>query len=570
MHRALALSLITVSAILLFWRLDGVPLWRDEATTGVWSRAMVESGSGAPYVYRGGQLMAQADDGHDFNSRLLPAMQSYLQFYVAAGSFKLFGASDWSARLPFAAAGGATLVVLYRIGGTLFGAGPAALAAPALAVFSIFFLNAARQGRYYILVALAASLLLLEFSRYLTDSNIKIKRSFYIKIFLYGLLLYLANYVSFAGFWAALSLFVVIERDRRMLLGFGAVTAALAAVGGVEFWLLHSEFAAAWPPPEPRALGEIYQGALANRGRDIWRAIPLVFLVPAAFRLWLSALGGKRPSLPMRLGMASSVLIVLSPLALIDYAELREWAPPWAFWLFAAACLIVPLTLWFCWAGLEKRSPAARAALLAGLVLVVSPALTIALGKNKALTRHYYQILPASVILCSLAVAAIDRRGRNRAASLGLFAALALWPNLDLQMGGTDQVVQRQFTRDRSYNGPLIDFFSRNLQPGDKVAFVRNVKGMALYFQFPEMHWVELLSSEAPHNRRFRGVIADDQFDDARVADWYVVWDPRGKTPKGLDDSFEKVWEYSYSYLQSWWDRERKPTTRKYEVYRRR
>ena len=115
MYRLLAALLIVVSAITLFWRLDAAPIWRDEATTATWARLMAETDVWIPYVYSDGQLIVQAPDGHDVNSKLLPAMQSYLQFYVSAVSFKLFGVSTWAARIPYALIGAATLIILWRV-----------------------------------------------------------------------------------------------------------------------------------------------------------------------------------------------------------------------------------------------------------------------------------------------------------------------------------------------------------------------------------------------------------------------------------------------------------------------
>ena len=72
-----------------------------------------------------------------------------------------------------------------------------------------------------------------------------------------------------------------------------------------------------------------------------------------------------------------------------------------------------------------------------------------------------------------------------------------------------------------------------------------------------------------PPNRQFRGRIPDDQFDVTADADWYVLWDPKRRQAPGLDDRYEKVWEYSYERQVLWWDRARGPGERKYELYRR-
>ena len=117
----LVVLLLVVAAVLLFWRLDGALLWRDEATTANWGRMMAENGTWLPWVFDGKQLVVQAPDGHDLNSKLLPAMHTYLQFYVAAASFKLLGADTVTARLPFACLGALTLLLMYRLGVLLFG-----------------------------------------------------------------------------------------------------------------------------------------------------------------------------------------------------------------------------------------------------------------------------------------------------------------------------------------------------------------------------------------------------------------------------------------------------------------
>ena len=220
MRNALVALLILLSAFLLFWRLDTIPLWRDETTTANWARLMAESDVWLPRVYDGKQLIVQAADGHDVNSHLLPAMQSWLQFYVSAVGFKVFGVSTWSARAPFALLGGMTLFVLYRIGVVLFGAGLRPLLLPYIGLLSIYFLYAARNCRYYVIILLAASLLLLEMCRYFRDPEHAASKGFYIRLGLYGALLYSSNYLGFAGMWLSLGVFALIEGDRRFLRNF--------------------------------------------------------------------------------------------------------------------------------------------------------------------------------------------------------------------------------------------------------------------------------------------------------------------------------------------------------------
>jgi 4-amino-4-deoxy-L-arabinose transferase-like glycosyltransferase len=565
MRTALAVLLVALSAFLLFWRLDSIPLWRDEATTANWGRLMAESDVWLPRAFDGDQLIVQGEDGHDINSHLLPAMHSWLQFYVAGAGFQLFGVSTWTARLPFALIGAATLFVFYRIGVALFGNSVQALVLPYLGLLSIHFLAAARQCRYYVIVIFAASLLMLEIIHYLRNPERAARVSFFVRIGLYGVLIYLGNYVSFAGTWAALGVFALLESDRRLLRGFVPLSFILVIGLGLEFWFLHSEFAENWPPPESRSTLDLYAGTLIGRGSDMWRMVPLVLLVPAGLFLFSRRVQSSPPLLTA--GLICSSLIVLSPFV-FDGGDVAQ-LPRAAFWVYALVCLTAPAAFYWAWRRLPMGGVWARAAVLAGLILLLSPLIAIAAGKNRAYARHFYQTLPAGLLLSALAAAQMEKAA-GRSAAGALVAGMLVWPVLDWNHSGAEQMLERQFEADNSYSGPLIDFFDENIRPGDRVAFYRNVKGMAAYFYHPEMRWVALLDVGVPYNRRFRGLIPDDQFDDYRGVDWYVVWDPRGGgTPRHLDERYEKVWEYSYPDRSSWWDSDRTPYVRTYEIYRR-
>jgi len=567
MQRPLSILLIAVSLFLLFWRLDGSAIWRDEGTTAVWARLMAESGSLAPWVYDFDkqQLLVQAPDGHDVNSKLLPAMQSYLQFYVSALSFKLFGVNEWTARGPFAALGLLTLFVFYRLGVLLWGQSAWALAPPFLAVTSFPFLHAARHCRYYILVILATTWLLLELGHYLRDPERARSRSFYLKLCAAGFLLYFSNYVSFVATWGAIGLFILYLRDWLFIRRFCLLSAGMALVVLPEFFLLHSEFAGSWPPKAPQPLWDVYQRTFITRGEEFWRMTPWMLVFPVAFWVARKFSEVSRPALIA--GLLGFTAITLPPL--IRESSLIEMPKP-LFVLWALLCLAAPAAVALLWLRLKDRGVAVGLGMPALLILVLSPLITIGAGRDKATTRHYYQILPPVILLSSMAAVALGRHGRPAAGIVAL-AVIAGWSNLGTGFGGTDEVVPRQFLNDRSYNGPLMDFFEENIKPGDRVAFHRNVKGMALYFYFPEIRWVGLLDSTAPDNQKFRGRIPDDQFDDGADADWYVIWDPRGEKARGLDETaYEKVWEYSYANLRTGWNRNDDPFVRTYQVYRRR
>ena len=127
----------------------------------------------------------------------------------------------------------------------------------------------------------------------------------------------------------------------------------------------------------------------------------------------------------------------------------------------------------------------------------------------------------------------------------------------------------RQLRNDDSVNGPLVNFLKNNVSANETVAFYRNVKGMAVFFHLPNLRWVALLDSDVPHNQQFKKLLPVDQFDDYPHIDWYVIWDARGKAPKGLTKEYKLVWEHTFNLRKSWWDRSRPDRSKGYKVYYR-
>ena len=145
-----ALAAITcLAAFLLFWNLSEKYLWQDEANTAVLAVRMLKSGK--PLCYDGVNLLTNdnfaAEDVTTLGDRTADpeaALEYYIergdmkqdtawiyqpwgQFVVAAMSLKLLGQTTLAARLPFALAGLATVVLLYwlvrRISGSALMAG---------------------------------------------------------------------------------------------------------------------------------------------------------------------------------------------------------------------------------------------------------------------------------------------------------------------------------------------------------------------------------------------------------------------------------------------------------------
>src|SRR5437016_2309946 len=83
---------------LLFYQLDNHLLWGDEAETGVLAKNVLQFGvpktfDGTNYIL----LHGTVDETKDHVWTWSP----WLQEYVAASSFRFFGATTWAARAPF-------------------------------------------------------------------------------------------------------------------------------------------------------------------------------------------------------------------------------------------------------------------------------------------------------------------------------------------------------------------------------------------------------------------------------------------------------------------------------------
>ena len=559
LYRALSLLLAGLALFLLFWRLDSVMLWRDEATTATWARLMAESDYWLPRAYDGQQLIVQAGDGHDINSKLLPAMQSWAQFYVAAASFKILGVSVFTARLPFALLGLLYVFLLWRFSRELFGNTVVGLALPYLGLLSIDFLNTARQTRYYVIAVVAGLLMIREVARWLKEPERAEKWGFYLRLALWGALLYSANYVGFAGLWAAVGALFVVLGEWAVLKRFLMISAGLAAILGVEFWMLHSEFVGSWPPQENPLLAD-FQTALHNRGRDFWRSIALLPLLAGVFVL-------VKKGAPKGLTAAFAVAFAICAVPLLFEEFQSRNLSQAMFWLWALVCWVVPGAVFWAYWQAEERGLLTKLGLFCGLILMIAPLFTIAVAKTKGQARHYSHTIPAVALAGALLTVGLHRR-KGAAVAAPVFGLLLVWPNLNAGGGSMEQIVERQFMADDQYNQPIVEFLRDNVRPGERVCFLRTVKGMMVYFELPDLHWAGLVDADAPHNAQFRGRIPDDQFDDFGDFTWFVVYDIRSREPKvDLEADYELVWEHSFDYYKPLWEADRR--TRGYKVYRR-
>lgn len=153
--RWIAVLIFVVFAYLVFKSLDHTYFWDDEAEVGIIARNLANTGRLTGWD---GRNLFAYGNGALLDGNLRP-INPPLQYLVAAASFKLFGATTWAGRFPFALFGLATLGVFALVLQREF-KGQTILQFYAFAALSLSveFILYIRQCRYYAL-ALFSSLL---------------------------------------------------------------------------------------------------------------------------------------------------------------------------------------------------------------------------------------------------------------------------------------------------------------------------------------------------------------------------------------------------------------------------
>jgi len=204
----IGVSVLILSAALLFARIGHYALWNDEAATALHAQGVWNTGDTTAVV--GHNIIATANGVNlrDMHERLEPPLQSYL----AAPFVGVLGSTAFAARLPFALIGiGCIGLLLYWVRDhyretwkyVLFGIG-------ILGNVSLFLYF--RQSRYYA-IAIAITMVLTYI--YLNWSGRRLS------LFLFSLIsvgLYAANYLNFLAFYVVVFCdYVIWGRYRKKL-----------------------------------------------------------------------------------------------------------------------------------------------------------------------------------------------------------------------------------------------------------------------------------------------------------------------------------------------------------------
>jgi len=180
--------LALLAAVLLFWGLGDKYLWQDEAATAVLAERLLKFGR--PLAYDGVNLVtidyfATQDTGTigdrtgdpkravdyyiqrgDFKPDTTWIWQPWGQFVAAAIGLRLLGATTLAARLPFALAGLATVLLLYRLVRRYSYSWLMASVSAVLLLSNAYWILHARQCRYYSLSSLLLVATLMAYLRW--------------------------------------------------------------------------------------------------------------------------------------------------------------------------------------------------------------------------------------------------------------------------------------------------------------------------------------------------------------------------------------------------------------------
>src|SRR3989440_6047200 len=154
--------LAALALTLLVANLGSGYFWEDEGDTAVLASNILKFG--VPKAWDG-VTFVDSDFGARENDQLVMVSSPWVQYYITAASFLVFGQNTFAARFPFALAGWMSILLAYFIVWNVTANRRSAFSAAVLLVFSVQFLLYSRQSRYYALGMLFTCLLIWIFFR---------------------------------------------------------------------------------------------------------------------------------------------------------------------------------------------------------------------------------------------------------------------------------------------------------------------------------------------------------------------------------------------------------------------
>jgi len=149
---AFPVLLLMVGAMLLLTSLGNIYLWQDEAETALLSQRLREYG--LPLAFDGRNVIRQAPQDVQYTADYVWVYHPWLPFYATALSFAFLSPTTIAARLPYALAGLATILLLYFSLRDHIRDQRVSMLASLFLLLSVPFLLHARQCKYFAFAAL--------------------------------------------------------------------------------------------------------------------------------------------------------------------------------------------------------------------------------------------------------------------------------------------------------------------------------------------------------------------------------------------------------------------------------
>lgn len=328
--------LVVIATALLLPNLANIYLWQDEAETAILARNILTHGY--PSAWDGTNVVTQNHE-REFNARHVWTWSPWLQLYLTAGSFWIFGETTFAARIPFVVLAVASIALLHVYVGRLTGSRRIALFAGLWMTTSIPFLLHARQCRWYMAAVFGTIWLLYAYLR-MTDG----RGSGVVQFVVASLLLFHGNYLVLVYVLGGIVLHFLVSpllhSPRPPLRSMATALSSVVLLSAP--WAIYARI---WDRPNP--LEEYRLPLLARAARILLSNLTNLnqYLLPfplAALLPWIW-IRRRKLGLGMDRGVALFVLVLL--VALIQLSFL-----PWMYFryligLVPVCCILLGIVI---------------------------------------------------------------------------------------------------------------------------------------------------------------------------------------------------------------------------------
>lgn len=272
-------AVIILGLFLYFTNLGNIYLWQDEAQTALISQTVLQNG--IPKGTDGKNFFSQelgAEYGEDYTYK----WHTWLPFYILAATFKAFGSTTFTARLPFALFGLASLLLTYFLTRKLFDNERTAVMSTLVLLFSVPFMILSRQSRYYSMTAFFSLMTAYGYQRLVRG-----EKHGSLAYFAGATLLFHTHYIYVATLVTALSVHLLLFYHERWKPFLIATLAVLVFNGPWIIWLSSMNYGEqygstlfAWQP---------FAWRLTGFGKDIFQYLfsPYILVIPVVVAAYM-------------------------------------------------------------------------------------------------------------------------------------------------------------------------------------------------------------------------------------------------------------------------------------------